>query len=260
MPSFDDLPTEINEIILQHAEVLTSSSGIARIHSFVDYTRDIRFNYSEFSLVSRKWRDLIQGELFRHPVLVVDHDSAASAQRMFSLCGNLDKAERIYLENPELARYAKGTDVKFVPTGYPDDPESIRHLFCRFWVLLKQLAMSSSRSALHIDGSCDTEYTFKVRFITDSDYNHSGCEPLFVKVGCPKEFSLPEIRVPIRLKFNDTFESRDFISPDLMMAMLNGMPKLIELKMGCHRFSGKHQFLTFFYSSKLVVLFVLSLY
>ncbi|KAJ8103161.1 hypothetical protein POJ06DRAFT_266018 [Lipomyces tetrasporus] len=251
MPSFDDLPIEINEIILQHAEVLTSSSGIPRLHSLVDYTRDVRFNYSEFSLVSRKWRDVIQCELFRHPVLVVDHDSAASAPRVFGLCGNLGKAERIYLENPELARYAQGADVKFVPSGCPGDPESIRNLFCRFWVLLKQLAMSSSRSVLHIEGSCETEYTFKVRFITDNNYNQSGGEPLVVKVGCPKEFSLPEISVPIRLKFNDTFEPRDFISPDLMMAMLNGMPKLIELKMGCHRFSGKHQFLTFFYSSQI---------
>ncbi|KAK9374767.1 uncharacterized protein V1513DRAFT_445105 [Lipomyces chichibuensis] len=232
MPSFDDLPLDINELILQHANVLTAPSGLPRMHAFVNYTRDVRFKYSDYSLLSRTWRDLIQRELFRYPVLVMDLDP--TAQRVLGLRANLEKAERIYRENPELARYSQGADVKFVPTGVAD-PAAIRNLFYRVWVLLRQLAMSSSRSMLNSEEFYGIEYIFKIRFITVNDYS-SDVKPLLAKVDCPKEFSLPEIGVPIRLKFNDSFESQDLMTLDMMMAMLNGVPKLKELTMGCNVF------------------------
>ncbi|KAK9312731.1 hypothetical protein V1524DRAFT_241351 [Lipomyces starkeyi] len=247
MPSFDDLPIEINELILKHANVLTAPSGLPRMHAFVNYARDVRFNYSDYSLLSRTWRELIQRELFRYPVFVMDPDP--TAQRVFGLRANIEKAERIYRENPELARYSHGAEVKFVPTGVtcPADPAAIRTLLYRVWVLLKQLAMSSSRSILNNEAFYGIEYIFKIRFLTVNDYS-SYVKPLFTKVDCPNEFSLPEIGVPIRLKFNDSFESQNFMTLDLMMAMLNGVPKLKELTMGCHVFNGKYQFLKFFFS------------
>ncbi|KAK9390781.1 hypothetical protein V1515DRAFT_591533 [Lipomyces mesembrius] len=247
MPSFDDLPLEINELILQHANVLTAPSGLPRMHAYVNYARDVRFNYSDYSLLSQAWRELIQRELFRHPVFVMDPDP--TAQRVFCLRSNLEKAERIYRENPELAGYSHGACVKFVPSDVPctTDHAAIRNLLYRVWVLLKQLAMSSSRSILNSEGFYGIEYIFKIRFITVNDYS-SYVKPLFAKVDCSNEFSLPEIGVPIRLKFNDSFESQHFMTLDLMMAMLNGVPNLKELTMGCHVFSGRYQFLKFFSS------------
>ncbi|KAK9234474.1 hypothetical protein V1525DRAFT_412975 [Lipomyces kononenkoae] len=245
MPSFDDLPVEINELILQHANVLTSTLGLPRIHGFVNYMRDIRVNYSDFSLLNRTWRELIQRQLFSHPVFVVDYNPGT--QRVLRLSRNLENAERIYRENPDLARYSNGADVKFVKTSAPcpTDWEAIRNLLYRVWMLLKQLALSSSRSILNSEGAI--ERTFGVGLITVNDYSSVG-EPVDANIDCPTEFYLPEIGIPIRLNVNDTFDSQHLMSLELMTAILNTLPKLQRLEMGSHVFNGKDEFLKFFFS------------
>ncbi|KAK9368424.1 hypothetical protein V1509DRAFT_624033 [Lipomyces kononenkoae] len=247
MPSFDDLPLEINQLILEHANVLTSTAGLPRIHGFVNYMRDIRVNYSDFSLLSRTWRELIQRQLFRHPVFVVDYNPGN--QRVFRLGANLESAEGIYRENPELASYSNGADVKFLPTSvsYPADPQVIRNLLYRVWKLLKLLALSSSTSIQNAEGAI--ECPFKVGLITVNDYN-SVEEPVVAKVDFPNELYLPEIGIPSRLQVNDTFDSQHLMTLELMTAILNGLPKLQRLEMGSRTFNRKDEFLKFFFSRK----------